>query len=181
MTRMNRKMRLTGAGPRSLAHTAGLSALPLLLALVLALSAAVAPAQAAGPFAQVPPPRPAKAVALLAPNIDTDAYRREVGRHLYAAYPSRVFRGVLPPNLFAVLMTEAEIDARGRVLQVSVVRPPASSAAAAVPPWVIGAIERAAPYPVPAGMGAGTLTWREVWLVDRSGRFQVQLLSEGQR
>jgi hypothetical protein len=46
---------------------------------------------------------------------------------------------------------------------------------------VIGAIERAAPYPVPAGMGAGTLTWREVWLVDRSGRFQVQLLSEGQR
>jgi hypothetical protein len=30
-------------------------------------------------------------------------------------------------------------------------------------------------------MGAGTLTWREVWLVDRSGGFQVQLLSEGQR
>ncbi|MGA1286402.1 MAG: hypothetical protein ACO305_00385 [Rubrivivax sp.] len=138
-------------------------------------------AHANSPFAQVPPPRPAKTLAVLAPDIDTDAYRREVGRHLYAAYPSRVYRGRLPPNLFAVLMTEAEIDAAGRVLRVSVVRPPASSAAAAVPRWVIGAIERAAPYPVPAGMGAGTLTWREVWLVDRSGRFQVQLLSEGQR
>ena len=43
------------------------------------------------------------------------------------------------------------------------------------------AIERPAPYPVPTDMGTGTLTWREVWLVDRSGRFQVQLLSEGQR
>lgn len=152
------------------------------LSLVLGLGLVAMQAHANSPFAQVPPPRPVKVLAALAPDIDTDAYRREVGRHLYAAYPSRVFRGVLPPNLFAVLMTEAEIDAAGRVLRVSVVRPPASSAAVAVPGWVIAAIERAAPYPVPAGMGAGgTLTWREVWLVDRSGRFQVQLLSEGQR
>jgi protein TonB len=158
-----------------LAHAAALAAL------TLALGGAPLQGTASEPFAQVPPPRPARAVAVLAPDIDIDAYRRALGRHLYAAYPSRVFKGKLPQNLFAVLMTEAEIDAAGRVLRVSVVRPPASSAAAAVPGWVVGAIERAAPYPVPAGMGSGTLTWREVWLVDRSGRFQVQLLSEGQR
>lgn len=156
-------------------------ALVLALALAVALGTAAAPAWASSAFAQVPPPRPAQALPVLAPDIDVDAYRREVGRHLYAAYPSRVFPGPMPQNLFAVLMTEAEIDAAGRVLRVSVVRPPASSLAAAVPRWVVGVIERAAPYPVPAGMGSGTLTWREVWLVDRSGRFQVQLLSQGQR
>lgn len=156
-------------------------AAPLMMALALASAAVTVPARASSVFAQVPPPRPAQALPVLAPDIDVDAYRREVGRHLYAAYPSRVFRGPMPQNLFAVLMTEAEIDAAGRVLRVSVVRPPASSLAAAVPRWVVGVIERAAPYPVPAGMGSGTLTWREVWLVDRSGRFQVQLLSQGQR
>jgi len=178
-------MTRTDARPAPARRAGGLGLRPAAmisaLALALALGGAPAAANANGPFSQVPAPRPAKAVAVLAPDIDVDAYRREVGRHLYAAYPSRVFKGTLPSNLFAVLMTEAEIDAAGRVLRVSVLRPPASTAAAAVPRWVLGAIERAAPYPVPTGMGTGTLTWREVWLVDRSGRFQVQLLSEGQR
>jgi len=68
-------------------------ALALALALALASAAVTVPARASSVFAQVPPPQPAQALPVLAPDIDVDAYRREVGRHLYAAYPSRVFRG----------------------------------------------------------------------------------------
>jgi hypothetical protein len=40
-------------------------------------------------------------------------------------------------------------------------------------------IRRAAPLPPPVRMGK--LRFLEIWLVDRSGRFQVDSLTEGQR
>ena len=110
---------------------------------------------------------------------DVSAYRLEAARHLYSAYPSRVHKGKLPPMMYAVMITEAEVDSAGQVVNVAVIRPPA--AAKEVTPWVMSLIRRAAPYPAPAKMAGGTAVWREIWLVDKTGTFQVDALTEGQR
>jgi protein TonB len=108
-------------------------------------------------------------------------YRADAARHLYSAYPTRVFRGKLPPLLFSVMMVETEIDAQGQVVDVSIIRKPAVDAVA---PWVVAMIKRAAPYPVPPKLVAnasGTVRYMDIWLVDKSGLFQVDTLTEGQR
>ena len=110
---------------------------------------------------------------------DAQAYKRDAARHLYAAYPSRVYKGMLPPMMYAVMITEADVDATGQVTAVRVVRPPA--AATEVTPWVISLIRRASPFPAPARLTDGVAVYREIWLVDKSGRFQVDTLTEGQR
>ena len=103
----------------------------------------------------------------------------EAARHLYAAFPSRIHKGKMPPMMYAVMITEAEVDAAGQVVNVKVVRPPA--AAKEVTPWVVSLIRRAAPYPAPVRMAGGQAVWREIWLVDKTGTFQVDALTEGQR
>jgi hypothetical protein len=40
-------------------------------------------------------------------------------------------------------------------------------------------VRAAAPFPAPARMGR--VTWTDVWLWDKSGRFQLDTLTEGQR
>ncbi len=103
-------------------------------------------------------------------------YRIDAARHLYRAYPMRVFRGKLPPLLYSVMVVETDIDASGRVLAVSVVRKPA---APEVAPWVIAMIRRAGPFPAPTKMPGG-VHYLDIWLVDKSGLFQVDTLTEGQ-
>ena len=141
-----------------------------------ALVGAVSAAQAQ--FAQVPSPAitqvPASSEAA-----DGQAYRLDAARHVYAAFPSRIHRGKMPPMMYAVMITEAEVDAEGQVVNVKVVRPPA--AAKEVTPWVVSLIRRAAPFPPPVRMAGGTAVWREIWLVDKTGTFQVDALTEGQR
>jgi hypothetical protein len=104
------------------------------------------------------------------------AYKQDFARHLYQAYPARIYKGQLPPLLYSVMITETQIDTEGGVVEVSIRRPPAVPAVA---PWVVQMIKRAAPFPAPARMGAGTVM--EIWLVDRSGNFQLDTLTEGQR
>ena len=147
---------------------------PWLGGAVLAGVAASASAQ----FAQVPAP------ALAAPPAsseaeDAPAYRLAAARHVYAAFPSRIHKGKMPPMMYAVMITEADLDAEGQVVNVRVIRPPA--AAKEVTPWVVSLIRRAAPYPAPMRMAGGTAVWREIWLVDKTGTFQVDALTEGQR
>lgn len=161
-------------------------AMALAAALALALASA-GPARAEhkpghGPFGDPPWPEVRHAertTHTLAHDIDVPSYQLVLARHLYEAYPGRVLRGELPRMLHAVVFTEALLDASGRVVQVKVLREPAGSPEVA--PWLRSLIERAAPYPVPAGLGSETVWWREVWLVDRSARLQAMSLSKGQR
>jgi len=160
--------------------------LAMALAAALALASA-GPARAEhkpghGPFGDPPWPETRHAertTHTLAHDIDVPSYQLVLARHLYEAYPGRVLRGELPRMLHAVVFTEALLDASGRVVQVKVLREPAGSPEVA--PWLRALIERAAPYPVPAGLGSETVWWREVWLVDRSARLQAMSLSKGQR
>jgi hypothetical protein len=143
---------------------------------LLALSIAMLAAQPAlAQFAMVPapeckPPRPS----------DTDVereFRIDAARHLYSCYPKRIYKGKMPPMLYSVMMVETELDPTGAVVNISVVRKPAADEVA---PWVMAAIRRAAPFPAPQRM-SGNVRFIEVFLVDKSGQFQVDSLTEGQR
>ena len=143
-----------------------------------AVALAGAAASGFAQFAQVPTPLPPPA-PLTSEAEEAAAYRMDAARHLYATFPTRVHKGKLPPMMYAVMITEAEVDATGQVVNIRVVRPPA--AASEVTPWVLSLIRRAAPFPVPAKMAGGVAVWREIWLVDKTGTFQVDALTEGQR
>lgn len=149
-------------------------------ALVAGLAGA-APAQAQ--FNLVPSPTPAGLSE--AQSHTLEHFRHEVARHVYQRYPLQVFKGRLPPLLYAVLVIEARIGRDGQLLNVRVTREPA--AAKEVSAWVLGLLHKASPFPAPRQVvdpasldEAGAVTLVETWLVDRSGRFQVHSLSEGQ-
>jgi hypothetical protein len=145
-------------------------------AFVFALFAgALTAGKAAASFAKLPTPQP-RSAPLDSQASTEKAYRKDAGAHIYRAYPTQVYSGKLPPLLYAVAVTETEIDAKGAVLNVRVKRAPAG--AKHVGPWVMDLIRRAAPLPPPVRMG--NVRYIEIWLVDRSGRFQVDSLTEGQ-
>ena len=104
------------------------------------------------------------------------AYRQDAATHLYGLNASRIYKGRLPPLLYAIGVLQVDIDARGRVLRTSWMRAPHQA------PEVMAEIERtvraAAPFPAPARMGK--VTYTDTWLWDKSGRFQLDTLTEGQ-
>ena len=106
-----------------------------------------------------------------------DDYKLDAARHLYSAYPQRIYKGVLPPFIYSVMVVQTEIDETGQVRDVAVLRTPAADEVA---PWVIAMVRRAGPYPAPAKL-AGGARWVEIFLVDKGGKFQVDTLTEGQR
>ena len=102
-------------------------------------------------------------------------YRADGAKHLYAAYPMRIYKGRMPPLLYGVAIVETEIDAAGQVLEVRVRRPPA---APEVGPWIVQMIRKAAPFPPPAKMDKAVYV--DIWLVHKGGNFQLDTLTEGQ-
>lgn len=140
-------------------------------ALLLAAQAALAQ------FSMVPAPLVQGTPRASPAEVETE-YRIDAARHVYTAYPMRVYRGRLPPLLYGIMMVETELDASGQVLNVHVVRKPAADEVA---PWVLAMVRRASPYPAPAAMPGATVRFTETWFVDKSGLFQLFSLTEGQR
>lgn len=103
-------------------------------------------------------------------------YRRDAASHLYRLNSERIYPGRLPPLLYAVGTLEVDLDNRGNVLATRWMRAPSHA------PEVVAEIERtvrrASPFPVPARLGR--VTYTDTWLWDRSGRFQLDTLTEGQ-
>jgi hypothetical protein len=124
-------------------------------------------------------PSPVQAAAAKLSNADSDkSYRMDGARHLYASYPQHVHKGKLPPLMYAIAITETEIDENGQVVEARMVREPA--AAKEVSPWVLEMIRKASPFPKPARLGR-RVKYTDIWLVDKSGKFQLDTLTEGQR
>ena len=148
------------------------------VAAVSAVSCALCFASAArAQFAMVPAPQVQGPPRASQAEFEKE-YRIDAARHIYSAYPSRIMRGKMPPLLYSVMVVETEIDHSGEVLNVNVVRKPA---AAEVAPWVVALIRRASPFPAPAKMPGSTTRYLDIWLVDKTGQFQVDTLTEGQR
>lgn len=107
---------------------------------------------------------------------DAKSYRYDGARHIYAAYADRIYKGRLPPMIHAIVVTEVDVDAAGNVRNVQMLRAP--SHAPDVTRRVREMIQKVSPLPAPARMG-GT-KYVDIWLVDKSGRFQLDTLTEGQ-
>ena len=43
------------------------------------------------------------------------AYRKVGAGHIYKTYPKRIYKGKIPPLVYAVVVTETDIDATGKV------------------------------------------------------------------
>lgn len=134
-----------------------------------AAGAASAPATGATAAATRPPPPPSAATT-------ARAYRKDAASHVYALNADRVYAGKLPPMLYAVGVLEVDVDRKGNVVGLHWLRAPRHA------PEVVTEIERtaraAAPYPVPERLGK--VTYTDTWLWDKSGRFQLDTLTEGQ-
>jgi len=105
------------------------------------------------------------------------AYRMDAARFIYASYPERIYKGKLPPLVHAIVVLEVDVDESGKVKDITMVRVPTHA------PDVVVAVKKmihqASPLPAPSRMGGAKFT--EIWLVDKSGRFQLDALTEGQR
>ena len=104
------------------------------------------------------------------------AYRLDAAGHLYELNAPRIYRGKMPPLLYAVGVLQVDVDPLGRVTNLSWMRAPRHA------PEVMAEIERtvrsAAPFPAPARIGR--VTYTETWLWHKSGQFQLDTLTEGQ-
>ena len=79
--------------------------------------------------------------------------------------------------MHAVVVTETELDAAGNVRSVQMVRVPSHAPEVVVK--VRQMIMAASPLPAPQRLGG--MRYTDIWLVDKSGRFQLDTLTEGQR
>ena len=84
-------------------------------------------------------------------------YRQDGARHIYKHNGHRIHKGQLPPLMHAVGVLQVDLDDRGNVRQLNWMRAPSHV------PDVMREIERT------------------VWLWDKSGNFQLDTLTEGQR
>ena len=145
------------------------------------------PQTIARPPAPAPAPvKPAAPIALPAepvkPQLPTSnarsakEYRVDAAQHLYKLNGARIFKGRMPPMLYAVGVLDVEVDKQGQVTRTNWVRAPGHA------PEVMREIEKtvrlAAPYPVPAHLGK--VVYSDVWLWHKSGHFQLDTLTEGQ-
>lgn len=138
--------------------------------------AAVTPAPAPAP-AVVAQPQPAPAMVIKTSQaVNARAYRADAAQHIYGQNTDRIWKGRMPPLLYAIGVLQVEVDGSGQVRNLNWMRAPKHA------PEVIAEIERtvraAAPYPAPARMGK--VVYTDTWLWHKSGRFQLDTLTEGQ-
>ncbi|MGB4117716.1 MAG: hypothetical protein WBK51_14350 [Polaromonas sp.] len=104
------------------------------------------------------------------------AYRSDGATHLYGLNADRIFKGRMPPLLYAIGVLNVEIDRVGRVTKLDWMRAPNHA------PEVVAEIERtirsASPFPAPTRMGR--VVYTDTWLWHKSGKFQLDTLTEGQ-
>jgi len=104
------------------------------------------------------------------------AYRESGATHLYGLNADRIYKGRMPPLLYAVGVINVEINQVGIVTRLDWMRAPRHA------PEVIAEIERtikaASPFPAPVRMGK--VVYTDTWLWHKSGQFQLDTLTEGQ-
>ncbi|MEO5738797.1 MAG: hypothetical protein ABIQ82_15230 [Variovorax sp.] len=105
------------------------------------------------------------------------AYRKTGARYIYTRYADRIYKGKIPPLVYAVATVETHIDAKGEVESVTFMRAPTHAPEVSV--QIVELIKKASPLPDPGRIGAHTYV--ETWLWDKSGKFQLDSLTEGQR
>lgn len=154
-------------------------------AIVSACKTAPAPAAPALPAEAAPPEPTAPVVGPIAarkgsarssPAATARAYRESGATHLYGLHADRIYKGRMPPLLYAIGVLNVEINQVGIVTRLDWMRAPRHA------PEVIAEIERmikaASPFPAPVRLGK--VVYTDTWLWHKSGKFQLDTLTEGQ-
>lgn len=123
-----------------------------------------------------PPELVANAVSLPLYEASSANYRRDAARHIYRRLPARIYKGKLPPMLKAVVVVNIHIEPSGHVGHIDWVRVPKH--APEVKQEIEQAIIQSAPFPAPAH--SKRVRYTDTWLWHKSGRFQLDTLTEGQ-
>lgn len=104
------------------------------------------------------------------------AYRESGASHLYGLHADRIYKGRMPPLLYAIGVLNVEINQVGIVTRLDWMRAPRHA------PEVIAEIEnmikKASPFPAPTRLGK--VVYTDTWLWHKSGKFQLDTLTEGQ-
>ena len=104
------------------------------------------------------------------------AYRESGATHLYGLNADRIYKGRMPPLLYAIGVLNVEINQVGIVTRLDWMRAPRHA------PEVIAEIEnmikKASPFPAPTRLGK--VVYTDTWLWHKSGKFQLDTLTEGQ-
>ena len=103
-------------------------------------------------------------------------YRKDAARHIYRRLPDKIYKGKLPPMLKAVVVVDIHIEPSGQVGRIDWVRVPKHTPEVKLD--IEQAIRQSAPFPAPKYLRQVSFT--ETWLWHRSGRFQLDTLTEGQ-
>ena len=122
-------------------------------------AATSAPDEVASPRSEVPTVR-----LITAQTPAVRAYRKTGARQIYNAYPQRIYKGKIPPLVYAVVVVETDLDANGNVKNVTFSRVP--SHAPEVPPKIAELIKAASPLPSPGRLGGHTYV--DTWLLSQS-------------
>ncbi|RZJ13630.1 MAG: hypothetical protein EOO54_19915 [Haliea sp.] len=104
------------------------------------------------------------------------AYRQDGATHLYGLNSDRIYKGRMPPLLYAIGVLQIHIDAVGRVTHIDWMRAPRH--APEVMAEIAAMVQKASPFPAPARLGK--VVYTDTWLWHKSGRFQLDTLTEGQ-
>lgn len=140
--------------------------------------AAITPGAAAEAASTVTPASEVEPVRLITNQTPAvRAYRKLGSGQIYKTYPTRIYKGKIPPLVYAVVVVETDIDATGKVLNVGFSRRP--SHAPEVPDMIAELIRKASPLPPPGRLGPHTYV--DTWLWDKSGNFQLDSRTLGQR
>ncbi len=134
------------------------------------------PAQPIEPSGVIGPIAGSKGSARSSSATSARAYREDGATHLYGLNAERIYKGKMPPLLYAIGVLNVEIDRVGRVRRLDWIRAPRHA------PEVMAEIERtirqASPFPAPARLGK--VVYTDTWLWHKSGKFQLDTLTEGQ-
>lgn len=179
-------MRIHGDLPitmNSLRYITGTRALLGSAIAVLLASCASPPAAPPAPVASVetPPPMtmqpaPEPEPAIVSHAVSPRDYRQDGARHIYSKNSHRIFKGRMPPLLQGVGVMQLHIGRRGEVVALNWMRPPSHAGAKAE---IERTVMAAAPFPAPVRLGG--VVYTDTWLWDKSGQFQLDTLTEGQR
>ncbi|MEO8023078.1 hypothetical protein [Polaromonas sp.] len=117
-----------------------------------------------------------KGSARSSPATTPRAYRESGASHLYGMNADRIYKGRMPPLLYAVGVLNVEIDKVGIVTRLDWMRAPRH--APEVMAEIENMIKKASPFPAPTRLGK--VVYTDTWLWHKSGKFQLDTLTEGQ-
>jgi len=134
------------------------------------------PVPAADTSAVIGPVPAAEGSARSSAAANPKAYRQDGATHLYGLNADRIYKGRMPPLLYAIGVLNIHIDRAGRVTHVDWMRAPKH--APEVMAEIIRTVQKASPFPAPLKLGK--VVYTDTWLWHKSGRFQLDTLTEGQ-